>query len=220
MRVSRSYDQYCPLAQALDLVGERWVLLVVRELLSGPKRFKDLQLALPGIGANLLSKRLKEMEHNGLVAKGVLPPPGVASVYELTERGRALKEALLALVRWGLPLVAEPAKPGDFFRPHWLIHRMLIAFKPAEATGLSEAYEFRVDDEIFHLTVHDGHASGDIGRARNPVLVWESDAEASKMVVALRTMRPEEAVKKGYVTVGNLEVLKRVLRVFNTAKMV
>ncbi len=219
-KASRSYNQYCPLARALDVVGERWTLLVVRELLSGPKRFKDLQHALPGIGANLLSNRLKEMEHSGLVAKGILPPPGVASVYELTERGRALKEALLALVKWGLPFIAEPARPNDTFRPHWLIHRMLIAFKPAEASGVSESYEFRVDGEIYHLSVHNGEVSGDIGHAHNPALVWESDAEAPKAVIALRTMGPEQAIKKGYVRVGNLEILKRLLRIFNPTKMV
>lgn len=218
-RAPRTYNQYCSLARALDIVGERWTLLIVRELLSGPKRFKDLQQALAGIGANLLSTRLKEMEGNGLVVKGVLPPPGVASVYELTEHGRKLEETLMALIRWGIPLLAEPQRPGELFMPHWLLQGMLSAFNAAEAKGISETYEFHVNGEIFHATVDGGKACGDMGKAYRPALVWKSDSE-NFMALGFRTMTPEQAVEKGLVVTGDAEILKRALRMFDPTRMV
>src|SRR5437763_13541599 len=98
---SRSYDQFCGVARALDLVGERWALLLVRDLLLGPKRFTDLRRGLPGIGTNVLAARLKELERAGVIARRTLPPPAASVVYELTEYGRALEGPLLALGRWG-----------------------------------------------------------------------------------------------------------------------
>src|SRR3712207_6674695 len=97
----RSYDQFCALAKALDVLGERWTLLVVRELLLGPKRYSDLLEGLPGIGTNLLATRLKTLEANGLVARRRLPAPAASTVYELTDRGRGLEPALYELMRWG-----------------------------------------------------------------------------------------------------------------------
>src|SRR3712207_3261653 len=101
----RSYDQFCGLAKALDVLGERWTLLVVRELLLGPKRYSDLLEGLPGIGTNLLAARLKALEASGLVGRRRLPPPAASNVYELTERGRALEPAIFELIRWGLDLL-------------------------------------------------------------------------------------------------------------------
>lgn len=210
---TRSYNQYCPLARTLDVLGERWTLLIVRELLSGPKRFKDLQDALVGIGTNLLSARLKEIERNGLVTRAKLPPPGVASVYELTEHGRKLDETLLSLIRWGIPLLAAPKKPEEYFLPHWMLHGMLSTFKPALAKGLVATYEFHVDDEVFHTHVQDGHASGDMGKGHAPCLVWESDSE-SFMALVFKMVTPQEAFDRGCVKVGTVAHLERVLRIF------
>ena len=96
----RSYGQFCGVAHALDLVGERWALLVVRELVLGPKRFTDLAAGLPGIGTNILTARLRELEQTGVVERRVLPPPAGSTVYELTPYGRELEPVLLALGRW------------------------------------------------------------------------------------------------------------------------
>ncbi|HAT33986.1 MAG TPA: transcriptional regulator [Janthinobacterium sp.] len=215
---TRSYNQYCPLARTLDVLGERWTLLIVRELLSGPKRFKDLQDALVGIGTNLLSARLKEIERNGLVARAKLPPPGVASVYELTEHGRKLDETLLSLIRWGIPLLAEPKRPTDYFMPHWMLHGMLSTFKPSLAHGLVETYEFHVDNEVFHTHVRDGHASGDMGKGHHPCLVWESDSE-SFMALVFNLMTPQQAHERGYIKTGTVEMVQRVLRIFDPMTM-
>ena len=104
----RSYDQYCGLARALDVLGERWTLLLVRELVMGPRRFRDLQEGLPGIGPNVLSARLKMLEAEGIAARRRLPPPGALTVYELTERGRGIEDAIVALTRWGRDRLGEP----------------------------------------------------------------------------------------------------------------
>src|SRR5438270_8716701 len=106
----RSYDQYCAVARGLDVIGDRWTLLLVRDLLLGPKRYKDLLEGLPGIGTNLLAARLKELEAAGIVRRGVLPPPAGSSVYELTDKGQALEPAILALGRWGAQFLGVPTR--------------------------------------------------------------------------------------------------------------
>ena len=114
-KVKRSYNQYCGVAKALDIIGERWTLLIVRDLLIGPKKFKDLLDCLPGIGTNLLSSRLKELEQNGIIKKDTLPPPAGSSVYILTERGKALEDTLTSLVKWGITLL-DSSSEEDFFK--------------------------------------------------------------------------------------------------------
>jgi DNA-binding HxlR family transcriptional regulator len=137
MPTTRSYNDLCPIARALDVVGERWALLVVRELLLGPQRFSDLRLALPGVSSNLLTDRLRELEARAVVRRRVLPPPAASSIYELTDRGRRLEAVLDALGDWGATepppadgslsatavllflrgsLRANPAAPSDTFR--------------------------------------------------------------------------------------------------------
>src|SRR5918997_566704 len=115
----RSYAQYCGLARALDVLGERWTLLAIRELLLGPKRFSDLLAGLSGIGPNVLSTRLRTLEAEGLVTKRRLPPPAASTVYELTGRGRELEPAVVELARWGVGLLGPPAE-DDRYRPGWL----------------------------------------------------------------------------------------------------
>jgi DNA-binding HxlR family transcriptional regulator len=114
----RSYDQYCPVSRALDAVGERWALLIVRELLTGPRRYTDLHADLPGVSTDVLAGRLKDMEREGLVTRRRLPPPGAAYVYELTDRGEELRPVLAALAHWGGPALGEP-RPTDAIRAHW-----------------------------------------------------------------------------------------------------
>jgi DNA-binding HxlR family transcriptional regulator len=116
---SRSYRQHCGIARALDLVGERWALLVLRELVLGPRRFTDLKQGLPGIATNVLSQRLRQLEHNGIVARRRLPPPAPATVYELTEYGQELVPIILAFGRWGAgsmgPRPEEHTTQGRWF---------------------------------------------------------------------------------------------------------
>ena len=116
----KTYGQYCAVARSLDLVGDRWVLLSVRELLSqGPCRFTDLRDGLPGIATNLLASRLKDMEENGLIARVDAPPPVATGLYQLTERGQQLQPVITALVEWGLPTMPIVTK-GESERGNWL----------------------------------------------------------------------------------------------------
>lgn len=119
----RTYGQFCPVARGLDLLGERWTLLIVRELLVGPQRYSDLRDHLPGMWSNLLAQRLRDLEAAGVVRRRELPPPAARLVYELTDRGRALEPAVYELARWGLELLDEP---GDDVLP-W--HLMPLGLK-------------------------------------------------------------------------------------------
>ena len=107
-RARRSYEQFCPIARSLDVLGERWTLLVVRELMLGPRRYTDLKSALPGMWSNLLARRLRDLESAGVVRRCELPPPAARTVYELTERGRALGPVLHEIARWGIPYLDAP----------------------------------------------------------------------------------------------------------------
>src|SRR5918912_4465730 len=130
---SRTYDQFCGIARALDLVGERWALLVVRDLILGPKRFTDLRRGLDGMGTSVLAARLKELERGGVIRRRTLPPPAASTVYELTDYGRALEGPLLALGRWGATSMG-PRQDGQLLRSEWL-GVALKAFFPPEAGG-------------------------------------------------------------------------------------
>ena len=129
----RSYDEYCALAKSLDVVGDRWTLLIVRELeLRGACRYTDLRNGLPGIATNLLADRLRELERAGVVVREEAPPPVATTLFRLTPRGAELRPVLESLVRWGLPLMAADNE-GDAVRSHWLawaIELMLTDRRP------------------------------------------------------------------------------------------
>ena len=138
----KAYDQYCPIAHSLGLVGERWTLLVVRELLHGPKRYTDLADHLPGIGTNILALRLKELEAAGIVEKKKLPPPFASTVYDLTASGRQLRPVLHELARFGARLMGPP--PPDALAEGWLVDALDLAIAPL-CRGATIA--FRIGDE-------------------------------------------------------------------------
>ena len=167
--MAKRYDQYCPVAHALGLVGERWSLLVVRELLHGPKRYTDLAEGLPGIGTNVLASRLKELENAGIVAKRTLPPPAASRVYELTEYGMGLRAAVRELALWGARSLGPPTDEDELFSG-WLANAVDTVLVPIAPPG---SFEFRVGDEIASLV--DGEARP--GPAEEPDVVVEGDAE-------------------------------------------
>src|SRR5919202_4365947 len=181
----RSYKQYCAVARALDIVGERWTLLIVRELLTGPKRFKDLLEGLSGIGTNLLAARLKDLEGYGVVRRATLPPPAASKVYELTELGRSLEPVIAALGRWGLKFLDAPGEGHDL-RPAWAMVAIKFTLKPEAARNLQETYEFRIDEEAFHLRVADGKVEALQGPAVEPHLVVRGDTQAFLALAAGR----------------------------------
>src|SRR5918998_3547088 len=153
----RSYEQYCTVARALDVIGERWTLLLVRELLTGPKRFKDLLGGLSGIGTSLLTARLKDLEGNGILRRATLPPPAGSKVYELTDLGRSLEPVVIALSRWGLKLLDAPRRE-EVSRPAWAMVALQSSLELKAAPGRKEIYEFRVDGGLFHVQLEGDEA--------------------------------------------------------------
>lgn len=212
----RSYDQHCAVARALDVVGERWTLLLVRELLTGPKRFKDLLGGLPGIGTNLLAARLKALEGHGVVRRATLPPPAGSGVYELTEMGRSLEPAVVALSRWGSRLIEEP-RDGDECRPAWVVMAIRSLFEPGAAGGLRETYELRIDGEAFQLRVDGGSVEVRQGCADAPDVVVSGGADTFLALSAGR-LAPGEALESGELRIeGDGDALDRCLRVLGSA---
>jgi DNA-binding HxlR family transcriptional regulator len=145
----RTYQQYCPLAAALETVGERWSLLIVRELLGGPKRYTDLRVGLTGVSPTLLAARLDELERAGVIEKRDLPPPAARTVYALTDEGRGLARAIAELTRWGMRRLPEPSAPHQP-RPTMTARAALLAYaKPLPAADEQATYEVSIDDQTF-----------------------------------------------------------------------
>ncbi|MFF8834532.1 winged helix-turn-helix transcriptional regulator [Streptomyces sp. NPDC015130] len=177
----RSYDQHCAAARALDLVGDRWTLLVVRELLAGPRRYTDLHADLPGVSTDMLAGRLKDMEGAELVTRRRLPPPASAFVYELTPRGRDLLPVLRSLAAWGAPELGEP-RPTDAVRAHWYAIPLL---GPLAELGPG-VVQVSLDEGEFHVRIGgeggaeygDGVYGGsyDGGTAAGPDVLLRTDA--------------------------------------------
>lgn len=209
----RNYGQHCAVARALDRVGDRWVLLLIRELLPGPKRFSDLLGGLRGIGPNLLSQRLKELEEEGLVRRGYLPPPSASAIYELTGVGRGLEPAILALGRWGLQFVGMGG-PEDLFQPEWALLALRFVFQADAAAGVTETYEFDLGGSRLHAEVEDGTLRVLPGPAAAPALRMTMDAETFLAIGGGR-LTAEEAVSTGRARVeGDPEAVARCLRMF------
>ena len=142
--MAKRYEQYCPMAHALDLVGDRWTLLVIRDLMHGPKRYTDLVDRLPGIGTNILAARLRDLEGHGIVVRRTLPPPAASKVYELTDYGRELRPAMRELALWGARSLGPPAEEGELFEG-WLANAMDVVIARLAPPG---RFEVRAGDEI------------------------------------------------------------------------
>jgi DNA-binding HxlR family transcriptional regulator len=151
MRVMKTYGEFCSLARSLDVVGDRWALLVVRELLLGPRRFTDLIDGLPGVGTNVLSTRLRDLEAAGIVERTRVPSPTPAVLYELTDDGRDLKPVLDAFSRWGARRLTRVGT-DDVAKPHWFV-LSLAANVPHQRLDAGTSYLLDIDDERFTVRV-------------------------------------------------------------------
>jgi DNA-binding HxlR family transcriptional regulator/putative sterol carrier protein len=207
----RTYNQYCATARALDIVGERWTLLLVRELLTGPKRFGDLLASLPGMGTGLLAARLKYLQDEGLLRQVTLPPPARTPAYALTEAGAELGPAVMALARWGMKWALAERDEGEVFRPGWAVLGLQATFDADAAAGVRAVYEFRVDDEVFHARIDDGAIESVHGPAQRPDVVIETAAEVFIELMAGRVSLAE-AVRAGTASVSGDQRLARKLR--------
>lgn len=210
---TRSYNQFCALAYALDRIGERWTLLIIRELLAGPRRFTDLMDGLPGVSSNLLTERLKGMEQQGILCRRVLPPPAGSTVYELTPVGRALENAVRELGKWGsqflppsLEGVAEPS-----------VGAMALAiqtfFHPEQAQGINETYELHLGDEVLQVQVQAGALLVRQGQGLKPDVVFHTEMPVYMGLFAGQ-IDPGVAVSAGLIRIeGDPEALSRFLAI-------
>lgn len=210
---SRSYGQFCGLARAMEIVGERWAMLLVRDLILGPKRYTDLRRGLPKIPTNILSTRLKELEQTGVVTRRVLPRPAASVVYELTDYGRELEDIVLRLGRWGAKSLGE-RRPDDTVTAELLILSLHAMFDAEAARGLRLSYELRLYGFLISAHIEDGTFTGTEGPAEDPDAVIET--ELSLKTFYAGELRPAEAIADGSVQVtGEPALLETFLRLFH-----
>ena len=212
---TKTYGQMCPIARSLDVLGERWAILVIRELLLGPKRFKHLLAALPGIGSNRLADRLRGLEDAGIVRKGELPPPATVPVYELTVAGERLRDPLLALGLWGLGLPVDERVDPATTRGELIALCLTATQTEPVDPARRETFEFRLGDEVFHLQLRHGRFVARSGPApTDPTLTVVCDLQTF-MALALRQLTPAQALKDGRATIlqGTRTALTEVFRV-------
>src|SRR5207302_1027070 len=163
----RSYDEYCAIAKALDVVGDRWTLLIVRELaLRGPSRYTDLRNGLPGIATNLLADRLRELERAGVISREEAPPPIATTLFRLAPRGEQLKPVLDDLNRWGIPLMSEQ-KPDDAVRSHWLGGALELMLADTQPDAPPVTVELQTGDQPIVIEARDGTIEAKLGPVTN-----------------------------------------------------
>jgi DNA-binding HxlR family transcriptional regulator len=208
---TRTYRDPCGIARALDLVGERWALLVVRELLLGPKRFTDLRGGLPGASPNVLSQRLRELEQAGIVQRRKLPPPAGIWVYEVTDWGLELEPVLLALGRWGS---RSPARPGAELSVDALIVALKTTFDPRAADGLRATYELRLGEERFRVEVADGRIDATRGNADHPDAIIDTDSATLRRLVFGDRQLAEALGSGDLLLEGDEQAVERFLHLF------
>lgn len=209
----RNYGQFCGLARALELVGERWALLVVRDLILGPKRFSDLRRGLPRIPTNVLAARLKELEQAAVVRRRVLPRPAASVVYELTAYGQELKEIVLTLGAWGARSLGHP-QPDDAVTADSLILALHATFQPEAARGLTASYELHVGAIVIHARIENGA----LDAAEGPLAEADLVLEAGPALKALMAgeIGPGDALENGSVRIaGERALLTRFVELFH-----
>lgn len=208
----RAYGQYCGFARALEVVGERWALLIIRDLLVGPRRFSDLQHGLPGIPSNILTGRLRELEEAGIVARRLLPRPSGSIVYELTPAGRELKEPVISLGRWGAKRLGEP-RLDEIVTEDSMAAALLATFRPEAAGRANVSYELRLGEILVHAQVRNGKVA--VGRGSLPKADLIIEAGPAIRALLAREITPQEALKKKIVRVkGDPKLLTRFTQMF------
>jgi DNA-binding HxlR family transcriptional regulator len=206
----RSYGQYCSVAKALDVLGERWTLLIVRELLAqGACRYTDLRAGLPGIATNLLADRLRELEAAGIVEREDAPPPVATTLFSLTERGLALESVLSELGRWGVPLMRD-SSPDDQFRGQWLRLPVRMFLTDRRPDGPTSTVEVHAGDQTVVIDAADGEVSMRLGADPNAdAVITASPPEILRLMSGTATLR--QAVKRGLRVDGSRAAVERIL---------
>lgn len=208
----RSYGHFCGLARALDVVGDRWTLLIVRELLArGAARYTELQHGLPGIATNMLVNRLREMEESGLVEREELPPPVAATVFRLTPRGEALQDVIAAFGKWAAPMMAE-GQGDDETRPHWLAMPIRFGLEDTEPEGAPAVLALQLENgETLIVEIGGGAIRTRVGTHDDADVVLEGSA-AHIMGVLTKRMSLAHAKRDGLRVRGDAAVIQRLRR--------
>ena len=209
----KSYQQYCSVARALDVVGDRWVLLIVRELLAlGPSRYSDLKRGLPGIATNLLAERLKAMEAEGLLERYEAPAPVGATLYQLTARGRELQGVVHALARWGLGRMPDGAGPADAVQPQWTALLAGLELSPHVAPQTEVVVGIETGDEAVHALLRHGSFEVRRGTAQDADVTLSGEPQLVGAVLS-GLLSPDQAAAHGLAIAGTPSVLTDLLHV-------
>jgi DNA-binding HxlR family transcriptional regulator len=208
----RRYDEGCAVAHSLDLIGERWALMIVRELLLGPKRFTDLRAGLPGASADVLAQRLREMTESGVIRRRKLPPPAGSEVYELTEWGADLEPIVTHLGRWGSR--SPSLNPMADSSVDSLVLSLRALFNPQAAQGFTATIGLRLNGTPFTVTITDGELQVARGEAERPTATLDTDRPTlAALLYGGRAL--DDAVRVGDATVGGkTAAVARLLRLF------
>lgn len=219
--MSSRYSQYCPVARALEVVGERWTLLIARELLLGPRRFTDLRSGLPGISTNVLTSRMKGLETRGLVRRRTLDAPAASVVYELTEAAGGLATVLATMADWGMHLLGPP-RPEDEIRNAWLVLALTVTARRDETPTTDSMCELRIMDEtpaarIFHVVRRGGRLQPREGPATDPDAVITM-ATGTLVAIASGELDPtDETAADRITTAGDAGDARRFLQALTPA---
>ena len=206
------------MARVTDVIGNRWTLLIIRELRPGPRRFTDLVDGLPGISRKLLADRLRELERDGIITRTELAPPVARQVYELTDDGRDLAAALTPLLKWGVRRLGE-RQAEESFHPRWAAMAMATLGDRDATKGVTDTYQYQVGDSIFHFIVDDGSIDVYDGRADNPDVVVTTDEETWVDIATGKTSA-SSAVADGLLTVsGDRHAANRLGKIFSRKRL-
>lgn len=216
MTKKRDYGQFCGLASAMTVIGERWTLLVIRELLIGPTRFNELAENLPGMGPNLLAERLRYLTEAGVIEHAPVPGDGRGRIYRLTAVGEELREPVLELARWGMRFLTDADTAGAT-RAAWGFLAVQAMTDRVNVPEVDEEYEFRVDEEVFTIHVAAGAVEFHRGPAAHPAIVVNSDSE-SFVRIGARMISPFDAIVTGAVKIeGEPDAVHRCTRLLQLA---
>jgi DNA-binding HxlR family transcriptional regulator len=214
MASKRTYGDACGIARALDVVGERWALMVVRELLLGPKRFTDIRVGLPHVSPDVLAQRLRDLEQAGVLHHRRLPPPYATQVYELTETGRALEPVLIELGRWGGANAPTPSDGMCMSLDSYVVSLRTL-FDPVRAADFAARVELRLGDDRFRVVIADGHVEAGRGELPDADAVIEAEPPTALLEV-LHGHRPlAAALRSGSVRIsGDARTARRFTELF------
>lgn len=209
------YAQFCPLTRAVEILGERWTILIVRELMLGPKRFSDLKAALNGVSPSVLADRLARLEERGILSRSEMPPPAASTVYELDEAGRAMKPLLVELTRWGVRFLDAPGA-ADHIRPEWLLLGLQVFAKTGPTDDFGARLHVSNGQEAVDLYVRGSRAGTNVSREPQPFEITVTAAPLLMLgFVSGQAPNGHDGLPPGLTVDGDAAVARRLPSLFD-----